>query len=136
MRQNRRRASNRFSLSQKENKAAEGKIERLRGEFEARAEGWEHQGAQAERENRLRAAENASERVYGRDPVKESQRQFGRLLKRYGADMDVSRADYMICTDMAKQGYSAEQLVPLVLSSGSRFAAAPSSTQPLPKCQP
>lgn len=66
--------------------------------------------AQVERENRLRGVENASERVYGRDPVKEYQRQLGRLLKRYGADMDYSRADYMICTDMAKQGYSAEQL--------------------------
>ena len=69
-------------------------------------------------------------------PWKESQRQFGRLLKRYGTNMDVFRADYMICTDMTKQGYSAEQLVPLVLSFGSRFAPAPSSTQPSPTCQP
>ena len=65
--------------------------------------------AQAERENRLRAAKNASERVYGHDPVKEYQRQLKRLTERY-AHMDYSRADYMICTDMAKQGYSAEQL--------------------------
>ena len=83
----------------------------------------------------LRAVENASERVYGRDPVKESQRQLGRLLKRYGADIDVFRADYMLHRH-GQAGLQRRELVPLVLSSGSRFAAAPSSTQPSPKCQP
>lgn len=66
--------------------------------------------ARVERQTRLEAARNASERVYGRDAVKEYQRQLKRLEARYGADMDVSKADFMICKDMAKQGYSADQL--------------------------
>jgi hypothetical protein len=66
--------------------------------------------ARAERENRLEAARNASERVSRRDPTQEYQRQLKRLSARYGVDMDVSRADFMIVADMAKQGYSAQQL--------------------------
>lgn len=66
--------------------------------------------ARAERQTRLEAARNAPERVYGRDPTLEYQRQLKRLEARYGADMDVSRADFMISKDMARQGYSAEQL--------------------------
>lgn len=70
---------------------------------------FEHE-ARAEAQKRLEAARNAPERVYGRDPVREYQRQLKCLEARYGAEMDVSRVDFMIAKDMAKQGYSAEQL--------------------------
>lgn len=68
------------------------------------------QEAIAERDSRLERAVNASGRVYGHDPSAEYQKQIKRLVDRYGANMDVSKADYMIARDMAMQGYSADQL--------------------------
>ncbi|KAF0332997.1 DNA primase [Gigaspora margarita] len=67
--------------------------------------------AQAECKNRLEAAKKAPQRFRGHDPIREYQNQLTRRLEaRYGANMDMSRADFMICKDMAKQGYSSEQL--------------------------
>lgn len=68
------------------------------------------QQTQAERQARLEAAQRRSERGYGKNPIEVYQRQLKRLTERYGASMDISKADYMICTDMAKRGYSSEQL--------------------------
>lgn len=43
-----------------------------------------------------------------RDPDQEYQRQAKNLLERYGKEVDFSRVDWMIATDMAKSGrYSA-----------------------------
>ena len=39
------------------------------------------------------------------------QQQLKQLNACYGASMDISRADYMICKDMAKRGYSDKQLI-------------------------
>jgi hypothetical protein len=66
--------------------------------------------AHVERHNRIEAARNASGGVYGRDPLREYQRQIKRITEHYGASIDVSKADFMIAKAMAKQGYSAEQL--------------------------
>lgn len=63
-----------------------------------------------EQEQRLEAAKNAPERVYGHNPVEEYQRQLKRLLERYGPAADLSRIDWMICKDMALHGYSAQDL--------------------------
>jgi hypothetical protein len=61
-------------------------------------------------QNRLEAAKTASERVYGHDPIREYQRQLKRLLAHYGPAADLSRVDWMICKDMAMQGYNAQEL--------------------------
>jgi hypothetical protein len=59
---------------------------------------------------RLKTALNASKGVYRYDPVKEYQNQLRKLVEHYGTNLDLSRADFMICKTMAKQGYGAEQL--------------------------
>jgi hypothetical protein len=66
--------------------------------------------AEAERQRRLEAAQKAPEGVSGHDPVREYQRQLQRLSGRYGAAMDLSKADFTICKDMALKGYSAQDL--------------------------
>lgn len=66
--------------------------------------------AQVERKNRLEAVKNAPEGAFSRNPILEYQKQLKRLTERYGPSMDVSKADYMIGTAMAMQGYSPEQL--------------------------
>jgi hypothetical protein len=65
---------------------------------------------EAERQRRLEAAQAVPEGVSGRDPVREYQRQLQHLSARYGAAMDLSRADFMICQAMALKGYSAQDL--------------------------
>ena len=70
-----------------------------------------------EQERRLNAAKTASEPCRGRNAVYEYQYQLKRLNARYGANMDVSRADYMICKDMLKKGYSEEQLEKTLLKA-------------------
>lgn len=69
------------------------------------------QQARQERKDRLRASESLPEAFYGSNPTQEYRLQLKRLRERYGASMDISRADYMICSDMAKKRYSPEQLV-------------------------
>lgn len=64
----------------------------------------------AAQQHRLEAARTAPERVYGRDPVGEYQRQLKRLLAHYGPSADLSRVDWMICKDMALKGYDAQAL--------------------------
>lgn len=66
--------------------------------------------AQVERQTRLEAARGPPERSYGPGPAREYRKQLKHLTEHYGVSMDISKADYMICTDMAKQGYSPEQL--------------------------
>ncbi len=69
--------------------------------------------AHQEREKRLEALETADTGIHGSpyDPVTEYQRQAQRLMKRYGKDVDFSRLDWMIATDMAKSGrWTLEQI--------------------------
>jgi hypothetical protein len=60
--------------------------------------------AKMERQKRLEALQMAkpSHGVY--DPIAEYQKQAQRLLSRYGSNVDFSRMDWMIATDMAKSG--------------------------------
>jgi len=67
--------------------------------------------AEDERKTRLRASKTAVRGDYGRHPIKEYQKQLATLTARYSDDMDVSRADYMICCDMAKNGYTREEIL-------------------------
>lgn len=67
--------------------------------------------ALTERYNRIKHAKNAPERNYKRDPIKEYRKQLKTLSERYGEQIDLSKADYMICLDMAKKGYTEKQLV-------------------------
>ena len=67
------------------------------------AQGLDMEVAQQERRKRRDALQSARPGV-GQDPIREYQRQAQRLLARYGADVDLSRVDWMIATDMAKSG--------------------------------
>ena len=67
--------------------------------------------AQVERKNRLAATQQVPDSFRPRDPVLAYQQQLKQLRARYGASMDTSRADYMICKDMARRGYSDKQLI-------------------------
>jgi hypothetical protein len=67
--------------------------------------------AQAERKTRLIASQRVEDRLITSNPVVVYQQQLKHLSARYGASMDISRADYMICKDMAKRGYSDKQLI-------------------------
>lgn len=69
------------------------------------------QQAQSEKETRLKHALNASQEPKKRDPIRTYQSNLKSLTARYGADMDLSRADFMICSTMACQGFTPKQLV-------------------------
>lgn len=66
--------------------------------------------AKAERQTRLEAAQTAPERTNGRDPMQTYRHGLKALYARFGASMDVSRADYMIGVDMARKGFSPDQI--------------------------
>lgn len=83
-----------------------------------------------EQEKRLRAAQEASERVYGHDPVREYRRQLRRLLERYGAAADLSRLDWMITKDMALQGYSSQELVQALTEASPELPKRKGSHEP------
>ena len=68
------------------------------------------QTAERERDNRLKQAVEASGAALKHDPIQTYQKHFKSLHERYGANMDLSRADFMICTSMAKQGFTSNQL--------------------------
>lgn len=62
------------------------------------------------RKSRIEAAKNASERTNRRDPTQTYRNGLKALYARFGRSMDVSRADYMIGVEMAKRGFSADQI--------------------------
>ena len=66
--------------------------------------------AKAERQTRLEAAQTAPERTNGRDPMQTYRHGLKALYARFGASMDVSKADYMIGVDMARKGFSPDQI--------------------------
>ena len=66
--------------------------------------------AKAERESRAEAAQTAPERTNGRDPIHTYRHGLKALYARFGASMDVSKADYMIGVDMVRRGFKPEQI--------------------------
>ena len=66
--------------------------------------------AKAERESRAEAAQTAPERTNGRDPIQTYRHGLKALYARFGAPMDVSKADYMIGVDMVRRGFKPEQI--------------------------
>mgnify|MGYP001028594740 CR=1 FL=1 len=56
-------------------------------------------------------AVNAPQGPSKQDPIQTYQRHLKTVRERFGADMDLSRADYMICSNMALQGFLKDQLV-------------------------
>jgi carbon monoxide dehydrogenase subunit G len=66
--------------------------------------------ASLERQSRLEAAQTATEGSNQRNPIQTYQSGLKTLYARFGENMDVSRADYMIGVDMAKKGFSSEQI--------------------------
>lgn len=71
--------------------------------------------ARIDSQRRFEEARNASNRDsawYG--PVQDYQRRLGQLEKRYGQEIDLSRADFMIGKEMAKNGLSAERIATVI----------------------
>lgn len=66
--------------------------------------------AMADRQIRIEAAQTAPEGVNGRDPMPEYRKGLKALYARFGESMDVSKADYMIGVDMARRGFSPDQV--------------------------
>lgn len=66
--------------------------------------------AAAERQSRIEAAKTAPERTNGLDPMQVYRRGLKTLYARFGASMDVSKADYMIGVDMVRRGFTPEQI--------------------------
>lgn len=65
----------------------------------------------AEYQERIKTAQNALESVYSwNDPVREYRQQLKQLMAKYGSAIDFSRADYMICSSLAKQGHSGDTI--------------------------
>jgi len=62
-------------------------------------------------QTRIKQAVEAVHATSKSDPIRMYQNQFKTLRGRYGADMDLSRADYMICSNMAKLGFAKDQLI-------------------------
>ena len=66
--------------------------------------------AATERETRRKATETAQEPRKGYDPTQTYRYGLKALYARFGTSMDVSKADYMIGVDMARLGFSADQI--------------------------
>ena len=66
--------------------------------------------AATERETRRKATETAQEPRKGSDPTQTYRYGLKALYGRFGASMDVSKADYLIGVDMARCGFSADQI--------------------------
>lgn len=70
----------------------------------------EHE-AKNESKHRLNQAIESRQASSKYKPIQTYQNQFKDLRARYGDDMDLSKADYMICKSMAVQGFSKGELV-------------------------
>lgn len=66
--------------------------------------------ASIERQSRIEATQTAPERTNGRDPIQTYRHGLKALYARFGASMDVSKADYMIGVDMVRRGFKPEQI--------------------------
>ena len=77
--------------------------------------------AKSERQIRLKATETALERTNGHHPIPTYQLDLKTLYARFGADMDISKADYMIGVDMARKGFSTEQIALAIEQASSEL---------------
>jgi hypothetical protein len=68
------------------------------------------QQVKAERESRIEAVKTTLERPNERDPTHTYRQGLKALYSRFGASMDISKADYMIGVDMARKGFSPDQI--------------------------
>jgi hypothetical protein len=66
--------------------------------------------ANTERQSRIEATQTTPERTNGRDPMQAYRHGLKALYARFGASMDVSKADYMIGVDMVRKGFKPEQI--------------------------
>ena len=86
----------------------------IRGEeMLAKAErAYQERAAEHEKQTRLERVLTPLEDAKSKNPSHEYLKQIKRLREQYGADMDLSRADYMIAKDMLskKHGYTQEQV--------------------------
>lgn len=66
--------------------------------------------AVADRKGRMEAIQTATEPPKGRNPIQTYRYGLKALYSRFGKDMDVSKADFMIGVDMARKGFSPDQI--------------------------
>ena len=66
--------------------------------------------AGTERRMRVQAAQEASERSPSRDPAQAYKIGLKRLYARFGPDLDLSKADFMLATELARAGYKPAQI--------------------------
>jgi hypothetical protein len=66
--------------------------------------------ASTERKTRLEATQTAPERTKGRDPTQMYLSGLKTLYGRFGASMDVSKADFMIGVAMARRGFNPDEI--------------------------
>jgi len=70
----------------------------------------EERSSQILKENSAKRAVEADRGALKQDPIPTYQKELKTLRERFGADMDLSRADFMICSKMLKAGYTKNQL--------------------------
>jgi len=91
------------------------------------------QQQKVESENRLERVKNAPESPQtGRDipdPTLTFQQGLKRLLGRFGENLDLSRADYMVGVDMAKAGYSPQNIAQAIANASPELATRKASHQ-------
>ena len=73
--------------------------------------------AKREKEHRFESAIQAPEWCSKRDPLHSYQKSFKQLTELYGADMDLSRADFMISSKMLMQGFYKNQVHDALLNA-------------------
>lgn len=66
--------------------------------------------ASIERQSRIEATQTTPERTNGRDPIQTYRHGLKALYARFGASMDVSKADYMIGVGMVRGGFDPDQI--------------------------
>lgn len=78
--------------------------------------------AEQEKKHRLESALKAPQETIRRLPIPMYQNNLKGLQELYGADMDLSRADFMICSTMALHGFSKQQIHETLLQASPELA--------------
>jgi len=91
------------------------------------------QQQKVESKNRLERAKNAPESLQTGQPIPNPtltfQQGLKRLIRRFGENLDLSRADYMVGVDMAKTGYSPQDIAQAIANASPELATRKASHQ-------
>jgi len=91
------------------------------------------QQQKVESENRLERVKNAPESPQTGQPIPDPtlafQQGLKQLIRRFGENLDLSRADYMVGVDMAKQGYTPENIAQAIANASPELTTRKVSHQ-------